>query len=455
MPPNIIDALREFSVSNNFRTPGSVSVALAMTEMALRQGLPLDSSEHLTASGTQIRGLTARFVQEILARHGISDVLAAEGGRTSRGSVSNMRNYVAFLNDLHLQAPLNLSEVEAFWVQQAIDIIRARERDDRTSFSAVPVEQNGQTFYFLTIPVSQLFPYCFVASRREEPLAGFQRALNRNRAEDIASYLNDGKGSIPTNIVLSAQPEAQVAYSNRSKILSYNLKPKSFLVLDGQHRLWGYEICREKYTKDLRIPVSIYTNLTRAEEARLFIDINTTQVGVPSALLLDIKQIAELESTSVQVLRGLFDNLNNDPESPLAKQLSPARSVAGKLSRVTFNKAVAPLIRTNVWMNTSQSSRYRVLLNFFRAIDSVVQDRALLVRASFFEAICDIFEEVVQTSIAKHSDVKSKSIQEVLSPLRHLDLNGLSNHTRPTKLTYLQPMKDALKKSIAISDLMV
>lgn len=37
-------------------------------------------------------------MQAVLNRHGITRVLAAEGGRTSRGSISNMREYVAFLN---------------------------------------------------------------------------------------------------------------------------------------------------------------------------------------------------------------------------------------------------------------------------------------------------------------------------------------------------------------------
>ena len=45
----------------------------------------------------------------------------------------------------------------------------------------------------------------------------------------------------------------------------------------------------------IHIMVSIYENLSRAEETRLFIDINTKQVGVPAALLLDIKQLAQIE----------------------------------------------------------------------------------------------------------------------------------------------------------------
>src|SRR5580700_4418019 len=76
-----------------------------------------------------------------------------------------------------------------------------------------------------------------VAGRQEDPKEGFQRRLDYQRARDIARYLDDSVGSIPTNIVLSAQPEAEVQYNSKSKLIKFRRLPKGFLVLDGQHRL--------------------------------------------------------------------------------------------------------------------------------------------------------------------------------------------------------------------------
>ncbi|MBC3916760.1 DUF4928 family protein [Undibacterium sp. CY18W] len=456
MTREIQDALGEFAKSKNFRTAGSVSVALAVTHFAKEQGLPLDSTTLVTNSGTQVVRLTKALIQTILARYNITDILSNEAGRTSRGSVANMILFVQFLNTFAEHSEIDLDVVESFWVEQAKLIIDARESDTKNvSYSAVPLEQNGQRFFFTTIPVSSLFPFCYVASRNEDPKSGFQRNLNRNRAEDIAKYLFDGLGSIPTNIVLSAQPEANLEYNTRSKILKYQLTSGSFLVLDGQHRLWGYEICREKYGKDLRIPVSVYIGLTRAEEAKLFIDINTTQVGVPSALLLDIKQVAEIESTSEQILRGLFDELNNDIESPLRKLLSPAKSVSGKISRVSFNKSMLPVIRSNAWVNASRKIQYQLFLNFLRALHQLIDDKSVFIRAAFFESICEIFDDVIQTSIAKHSDAKVSSIKDILLPLASVDFERIAERTRPTKSAYLEVIKSTLKKSVSISDSMV
>lgn len=453
----IFEKLDEFAKSKNFGTPGTLSVALAITHLARENGLPLNPDELLTASGTQVKRLGKDLVQSVLERHQINGVLAAEGGRTSRGSVANMREYVNFLNELATNTHiLNLDEVEKFWVQRAHKLILLKQAEpEQVSYSAVPLDQNDQRFLFTTIPVSSLFPYCFVAGRNEDPVAGFQRRLNRGRAEDIAQYLHDGKGSIPTNIVLSAQPDAGIEYNSRTKTLSYQKQAGSFLVLDGQHRLWGYEICREKFKKDLRVPVSIYIGLSRAQEARLFIDINTTQVGVPSALLLDIKQIAEIESSSEQVLRGFFDSLNSDSLSPLHNLLSPAKSVTGKISRVTFNKAMMAVLRSNVWGDISKKHQYQVLVNYLTAIVNLLSDRTLLARSAFFEAICEVFEDVVQTALTKHGNVKEDSIREILKPIQSSDLLSITEKSRPTKSVYLESIKKSLRKNITISDAMV
>jgi DGQHR domain-containing protein len=156
------------------------------------------------------------------------------------------------------------------------------------AYPALLIVQNQHRFYFSTIPVDDLFPCCFVARRQEEPVTGFQRNLNESRADDIGAYLVKGQGSIPSNIVLSAQDVAKFAYTHKTKSISFARIPKAFLVLDGQHRLWGYQKCSHRH----RVPVAIYEGLSRAEEAKLFIDINTNQRGVPAALLLDIKHLS-------------------------------------------------------------------------------------------------------------------------------------------------------------------
>jgi DNA sulfur modification protein DndB len=319
------------------------------------------------------------------------------------------------------------------------------------SYRALLMTQNNQRFFFSTIPVDKLFPYCFVARRDEDPRAGFQRALNEARAEDIAQYLSSGTGSIPSNIVLSAQSSADLKYSPRAGSISFIPSPGAFLVLDGQHRLWGYDKCNVRH----RIPVAIYSGLTRAVEAKLFIDINTTQRGVPAALLLDIKQIAEIESNKEQLLRELFDKLQKDPKSPLAGKLSASKSLTGRISRVTFNRAVAAALAAGVLLDTEADFRYRLVVNYLNAVDAELPDKGLLVRSAFFESLFDVLDEVVRNSLALHKDVKQESLQKVVRPLARLNFTGAVGRTLPTKKTIVIMMQTALRQNVALSEEML
>jgi len=285
------------------------------------------------------------------------------------------------------------------------------------SYPCLTMSQNQHRFFLTSIPVSDIFPHCFVSTRNEDNLNGFQRQLSKSRADDIAQYLNQGSGSIPTSIVLSGQEDAGLKYNSRSKTITFERTDKAFLVLDGQHRLWGYEICRERFSKNHRVPLSIYENLSRTEETRLFIDINTKQVGVPAALLLDIKQLAQIETERDSILRDLFDGIRKTPTLAFSSQLSPAKSVAGKISRVTFNRAVGQALDSSVLQGLDKNKRLTLIKNYIEAFENALDDQKLLTRSAFLEAIFDVFEQAVRQSLLSYKNAKAESIEKVIRPI--------------------------------------
>lgn len=316
------------------------------------------------------------------------------------------------------------------------------------AYSALVLSQNAHRFYFGTIPVKDLFDYCFVSRREEDASLGFQRSLNERRSQDIAEYLASGNGSIPTNIVLSAQKSSRFKYNPATKSIAYDRVERAFLVLDGQHRLWGYHKCRKPH----RVPVAIYEGLTRAQEAKLFIDINTNQRGVPAALLLDIKQVAEIESAKEQMLRDLFDQLGTHPRSPLAGRLSPSKSVTGKVSRVSFNRAVGRPLMSSTLGQMEAEDQLRLILNYLNAFDAELDEKKNLTTSAFFQGIFEVFEEVVQATLGKHGDVKQDSLQQVVRPLAKLDLSSATGgRTRVSKAGVAELMKATLRQSAPIS----
>lgn len=117
-------ALQTFNKEWKFSRKGPLCVALVITQHARKMGLPLDPDNLLTDAGGQVLGLGKAAVQAVLNRHGITRVLASEGGRTSRGSISNMREYVRFLNGL--ASPVDLDAVEAYWIERVHEFFAAK-----------------------------------------------------------------------------------------------------------------------------------------------------------------------------------------------------------------------------------------------------------------------------------------------------------------------------------------
>ena len=126
MPADLQDALITFTSERKFNRKGPLCVALVMTQQARVKGLPRDPGELLTEGGGQVLGRGKSAVQSILQRHGITRVLASEGGRTSRGSIGNMREYVAFLNQLHFEGAADLDAIEGFWIARVHEFFAAK-----------------------------------------------------------------------------------------------------------------------------------------------------------------------------------------------------------------------------------------------------------------------------------------------------------------------------------------
>src|SRR5215216_5179625 len=110
--------LDRFYIDRKFNSKGKLSVALVITELAGKSEFPLDPDNFVTGGGGQVYGLGTGAVQSILLRYGIDKVLAQEGGRTSRGSLGNMREYVDFLNGLSFGGMLDLNYIQEFWIEK-------------------------------------------------------------------------------------------------------------------------------------------------------------------------------------------------------------------------------------------------------------------------------------------------------------------------------------------------
>jgi DGQHR domain-containing protein len=298
--------------------------------------------------------------------------------------------------------------------QEAHDVV-PDNGEEVISYTAVLLTQGRHRFYTLAMPSPILAETCVVDPRIENPNDGFQRVLDKRRAQEIADYIDKGFGTIPGSIVLSAQPEAELEYVRKARTIRFKKTNRSFLILDGQHRVYGFKLAKNP----LRVPVVIYNNLTRSEEARLFMDINTKQRPVPPELLLDIKKLADTETDTESVLRDIFDTFNTDGNSPLFGLLSPAEKASAKLSRVTFNQAMK-----SIWTTFSDSdtqSIYSVLSSYLHACLAGLRENDAdekITNITLFKALILTFPNVAQR-VADRFDgnYSTSNFEKVMKPL--------------------------------------
>ena len=117
--------LERFFRENKMGTKGTLCLGLVLSRDALENGLPLVFDSLLTENKGQIRLLGKANVQKILNDHGISRVLAEEGGRTNRGNMGLAKRYVEFLNEQNYTGE-QLAAVEAWWVERVKDFFEAK-----------------------------------------------------------------------------------------------------------------------------------------------------------------------------------------------------------------------------------------------------------------------------------------------------------------------------------------
>jgi len=305
------------------------------------------------------------------------------------------------------------------------------------------ISQGKFRFYSLTLLIKVLARTCFASPRYDDPIQGFQRTLDKARAQAIADYIDSGETTIPNSIILSAQNEAAFGVKRGGRALSFVRHPKAFLILDGQHRVYGFTMAKT----DLRVPVIIYSGLTRQQEIRLFIDINTKQKPVPNELLLDIKRLADIENDEESLLRDIFDLFNKENDSILLGLMSPSERISGKLSRVSFNSSCKPILPS--LGDRSPDELYEILNAYLSAFASGldrINYREIMLTPYGFKAIMGFFPDVASRVKGQYSaEYSTENFADLLQDMfNNITKSQLSNTKNSAK-----GMQDVFKRALA------
>jgi DGQHR domain-containing protein len=220
-------------------------------------------------------------------------------------------------------------------------------------------------------------------------------------------------------------------------VLSFPREPGFFLVIDGQHRLYGSVRAEAEFGCQIRIPVCILSGLSGIDEVQYFIDINGNQKGVSKTLRIELTKFL-VEEDSIDAIRlRLFEELNSDSESPLFGHLSATQRSVGYISHVPFKAALDRLLGVNPLKSLSFEKKKKLLNNYLSGIkanlDEVDQGRRLY-QSAFFQAIFRVFERACEIALMYHRNYSEDAFQQIFLFVQNINFESYSGSNEETVL---------------------
>lgn len=302
----------------------------------------------------------------------------------------------------------------------------------RKSFSApyLKAKFGSVATYTFTIPVKYLIPMYYVAVRGVDHEEGaVQRVLSKRRISSVKNYILDGNQFF--NSFILNWTDSQHSPGIDDEKIKLPLIPGSTQVIDGQHRLAGYEaaIEEDESVGDHRILVTLCIGLKTNEAARIFLNINTEQKPVPKSLIFDLfGEVENDEDHAINRGADIARQLNEDPESPLFKLIKfpGAPRGMGAIELSTFVSALKPALKKDgVFIKYKlKTFDYQVaaLTNFFDALKSYydkkeiwsVKSKNPFLRAAGFNGSIDYFLDHMIPECAKNKSFEKRTMKELL-----------------------------------------
>lgn len=153
-------------------------------------------------------------------------------------------------------------------------------------------EQNNKKFLFGIAKVKDILEKMEIDTWSQSHREGYQREVTRYRAKSFGKFMAEG-GISPTAILLNIRSEGLESFMKKNDHEFEIPDEVKVWVVDGQHRLKGFEIVGEQNPDllEIEMPVLVTSlggnddDLARYREALQFYIINKTQKGVRSDLV--------------------------------------------------------------------------------------------------------------------------------------------------------------------------
>lgn len=180
-------------------------------------------------------------------------------------------------------------------------------------------------------------------NREIEDYIGIQRKLDTKRAKnEIGKYVNLVDATFPNSIILSISSQ-NAEYIEKDGILRILYKDDIAKVLDGQHRIAGFEYYNDK-RGTFELIVTIYIDMELEDQAIVFATINKEQRNVSGSLVTDLFAFAESRSPQKSG-HNIARALNNKEGSPFYKKIKILGNADSSTETITQSTFVESLLK--------------------------------------------------------------------------------------------------------------
>lgn len=177
-------------------------------------------------------------------------------------------------------------------------------------------------------------------NREVEDYIGIQRKLDKGREREIGKYVNLVDATFPNSIIISMTSE-DALYDNKTGIMTIPFKDNIAKVLDGQHRIAGFQDYNG-VKGTFQLIVTIYVDMELEDQAIVFSTINKEQKNVSNSLVADLFEFAESRSPQ-KTAHNIARALTKKEGSPLynkIKILGKAETLNETITQDTFVKSL-------------------------------------------------------------------------------------------------------------------
>ncbi|MFW0851970.1 DGQHR domain-containing protein [Morganella morganii] len=160
-----------------------------------------------------------------------------------------------------------------------------------------------------------------------ESYLGIQRELNSSRVKKIAEYIQSVDATFPNSIIVAIDAKF-INLDGENLSISYRNKDKGKIakILDGQHRLAGFEDTDFCFTSqnnkkvDFEVLVTIFVEADLHTQSQVFTMVNQNQTKVNKSLVYDLESLA-LARNPTKTAHQIAVLLNSKSGSPFYKRI--------------------------------------------------------------------------------------------------------------------------------------